>query len=102
MGPMGPAAVRSFVIRCRRWGSVATAEVHRELSMDEAFAVVAHPQLLVALGALLLLGVVALLESAAALQAWRWQHEAAQANPAHGGEAAAEPLGPEAYDWLYE
>jgi len=70
--------------------------------MDAAFAVMAHPQLLVALGALLLLGVVAMLELVAAVQAWRWHRSAAQATPARAGEAADAPLGPEAYDWMYE
>jgi hypothetical protein len=66
--------------------------------MDQAFAVVAHPQLLVALGGLLLLAVVGLIESAMALRAWRWQRTVAQ--DAVG--AAPEPLAPEAYDWMYE
>ena len=64
--------------------------------MEDAFAVVTHPQLLVAIGALLLLGVVLLLESLALVQAWRL---AQTLQPAVDPEL---PQGPEAYDWLYE
>ena len=66
--------------------------------MDEAFAVVAHPQLWVAIGALLLLGVVLLLELTAASQVWR-------RGPQPSGVAAPrepEPPSQESYDWLYE
>lgn len=66
--------------------------------MDDAFAVVAHPQLLVAIAALLLLSLVLLIELAAALQAWPLQRR--EQPGAQGGDAS--PLGPEAYDWLYE
>lgn len=64
--------------------------------MEDAFAVVAHPQLLVAIGALLLLGVVLLLESLALVQAWRLEPTL---RPTVDSEL---PPGPEAYDWLYE
>lgn len=64
--------------------------------MEDAFAVVVHPQLLVAIGALLLLGVVLLLESLALVQAWRLEQTL---QPAVEPE---QPQGPEAYDWLYE
>ena len=66
--------------------------------MDEAFAVVAHPQLWVAIGALLLLCVVLLLELTAASQVWR-----RGAQPS-GVEAPreSEPPSQESYDWLYE
>ena len=64
--------------------------------MEDAFAVVAHPQLLVAIGALLLLGVVLLLESLALVQAWRLEQTL---QPAVEPE---QPQGPEAYDWLYQ
>lgn len=64
--------------------------------MDDAFAVVAHPQLLVALGALLLLAVVVMVEGVAVVQALRLQRAI---QPAPELEL---PQGPEAYDWLYE
>ena len=70
--------------------------------MDDAFAVVAHPQVLVAFGALLLFGLIALLELSAVLQAWRWRRSDAGAVLARRDDIPAAALGPEAYDWLYE
>jgi hypothetical protein len=66
--------------------------------MDDAFGVVAHPQLLVALAALPLLAVVLLIELAAARQAWSLHRP----GPAGGKPQEPAPLAPEAYDWLYE
>ena len=66
--------------------------------MDEAFAVVAHPQLWVAIGALMLLCVVVVVELTAASQVWRRGPQAASVD----GLRDAEPASQESYDWLYE
>ena len=66
--------------------------------MDEAFAVVAHPQLWVAIGALMLLCVVVVVELTAASQVWRRGPQPASVD----GLRDAEPASPESYDWLYE
>jgi hypothetical protein len=66
--------------------------------MDEAFAVVAHPQLWVAIGALLLLCVVVVLELTAASQVWRRGPQSASGD----GLRDPEPASQESYDWLYE
>ena len=66
--------------------------------MDEAFAVVAHPQLWVAIGALMLLCVVVVLELTAASQVWRRGPQPASVD----GLRDAEPASQESYDWLYE
>ena len=66
--------------------------------MDEAFAVVSHPQLWVAIGALLLLCVVVVLELMAASQVWRRGPQPASVD----GLRDPEPASQESYDWLYE
>ncbi len=66
--------------------------------MDEAFAVVAHPQLWVAIGALMLLCVVVVVELTAASQVWRRGPQPASVD----GLRDAEPASQESYDWLYE
>ena len=66
--------------------------------MDEAFAVVAHPQLWVPIGALMLLCVVVVVELTAASQVWRRGPQPASVD----GLRDAEPASQESYDWLYE
>ena len=87
-----------FVIRCPQVLPWLQRKGIRMRPMDDAFALVAHPQLLVAIGAVLLLSTALLIGFMAALQAWPLHHPG-QPDPT---DADAAPLGPEAYDWLYE
>ena len=69
--------------------------------MDDAFAVVAHPQLLATVGALLLLGLALMLELNALLQAvWR-QLRARPTAPA-AQPCSQDGFGHDPYDWMYE
>lgn len=70
----------------------------RMRAMEEAIAVLAHPQLLVAVAAVLLLSMALLIVAMAARQAWP-QHPMHQPGPL---DVDPSSLGPEAYDWLYE
>lgn len=70
--------------------------------MDDAFALVAHPQLWVGLGAVLVLGTALLIELTAALRALPLDRQQPATTTASPADADGAPLGPEAYDWLYE
>ena len=73
----------------------------RSTSMDDAFAVVAHPQLLATVGAVLLLGLALMLELNALLQGL-WRQLRARPTAPVTQPFSQDGFGHDPYDWMYE